>query len=130
AEALAAQEGLGADVDVKDVPGLSQEVETVLYRVAQEALRNVMRHARANRVSVVLRPNGDSEEVRVSDDGVGFSAGGGELGRRRGGRSAGDDAPARRRADGSTHAGDGRHRRHPADQGGAAPNTGAGPVCI
>jgi signal transduction histidine kinase len=82
AEALAGQEGLAAAIDVEDVKDLSQEAETVLYRVAQEALRNVVRHARAGRVSVVLRPEGKVAEVVVSDDGVGFSANGGAFVRR------------------------------------------------
>jgi signal transduction histidine kinase len=81
-EALAGQEGLAATVEVEDVKDLSQEAETVLYRVAQEALRNVVRHAQAGRVTVVLRPEGEAAEVTVSDDGIGFSPDGAGLVRR------------------------------------------------
>ena len=54
------------------LPSLSTELELVIYRVAQEALTNVLRHAGASRCVVVL--NGDDAEVelRVSDDGVGL----------------------------------------------------------
>jgi len=51
---------------------LSQQVETVLYRVAQEALTNVVRHARAGEASVVVTVAGGSVQLVVEDDGVGF----------------------------------------------------------
>ncbi len=53
---------------------LPLEFETALYRVAQEALTNVLRHANARRVSVLLerRPGGVS--LIVEDDGRGFDA--------------------------------------------------------
>jgi signal transduction histidine kinase len=82
AEAVAAQEGLDARVDVRDLEGLSPETETVLYRVAQEALRNVVRHSRARSVSVALREDGEAVEVTVKDDGVGFTGDGAEFVRR------------------------------------------------
>jgi signal transduction histidine kinase len=43
-----------------------------LFRVLQEALTNVVRHARAHRVEVVLRHSGDGLELRVADDGIGI----------------------------------------------------------
>ncbi|WP_175828805.1 PAS domain-containing sensor histidine kinase [Burkholderia cepacia] len=43
-----------------------------LYRVAQEALTNVARHAQANEVSVILSTNERECRLRVHDDGVGF----------------------------------------------------------
>ena len=45
---------------------------TVLYRVAQEALTNITRHARAKRVSVSLRPIPDGARLEVRDDGRSF----------------------------------------------------------
>ena len=51
---------------------LEPEVETVLYRVAQEALANVAKHAKAQRVWVFLRADDDRVEMHVRDDGVGF----------------------------------------------------------
>lgn len=48
------------------------EVETACFRVAQEALANVARHARASKVTVELRVRGDDLELWIRDDGVGF----------------------------------------------------------
>jgi PAS domain S-box-containing protein len=47
-------------------------VETVLYRIVQEALTNVVRHAHATRVDVVLTVRDDKLVVIVEDDGIGF----------------------------------------------------------
>ncbi|HEU4686054.1 MAG TPA: ATP-binding protein [Nitrospira sp.] len=52
---------------------LPEEVEIACFRVIQEALTNIVRHAQATRVSVKLVHAGDSVEVCVTDDGVGFS---------------------------------------------------------
>ncbi len=51
---------------------LSAEIETVLYRVTQEALNNVAKHARANHVEVVLKHGLDETLLIIADDGVGF----------------------------------------------------------
>lgn len=51
---------------------LPQTMEIALYRIAQEALTNVMRHARASRVDVVLERRGATVFVLVEDDGKGF----------------------------------------------------------
>jgi signal transduction histidine kinase len=51
---------------------LSLEFETALYRVTQEALTNVLRHAQARRVSVLLERRADHVSLIVEDDGVGF----------------------------------------------------------
>lgn len=48
-------------------------VETDLYRVVQEAMTNVARHARATRVDVLVERRGDRVMVMVEDDGVGFA---------------------------------------------------------
>jgi signal transduction histidine kinase len=50
----------------------SPEVETVLYRVVQEALQNVAKHANASKVSVRVVQRNGSVELAVNDDGVGF----------------------------------------------------------
>ena len=54
---------------------LGEQVDTVLYRVAQEALTNVMRHANASRVWVDLRCLAHGEfRLMIADDGSGFDA--------------------------------------------------------
>jgi signal transduction histidine kinase len=57
--------GVGAD------PG----VETAAYRIIQEAVTNVVRHAAARRVVVGLRQRGSELRVDIADDGVGFAVG-------------------------------------------------------
>ena len=63
---------------------LPREIETVVYRVIQEALTNVVRHAHASEVSVTVAAGSGSVRVLVEDDGAGFDAGhlpdGGHLG--------------------------------------------------
>jgi two-component system, NarL family, sensor histidine kinase UhpB len=54
------------------LPPLPTELELVIYRVAQEALTNVLRHAQASRCLIVLESNDGEVELRVSDDGVGM----------------------------------------------------------
>jgi len=54
---------------------LPPEVETALYRIVQESLTNIVKHARATSVSVVLTRKDDSVSVVVEDDGVGFEPG-------------------------------------------------------
>jgi signal transduction histidine kinase len=63
------------DVDLALAAGerpLDPELESALYRVIQEALTNVAKHARAEQVELVLRRDGDHIDLLVRDDGVGF----------------------------------------------------------
>ncbi len=55
-------------------PHLPPELETACFRVAQEALTNVARHAQARNVWVDLHLVGEALDLRVRDDGVGFDA--------------------------------------------------------
>lgn len=57
------------------LPTLSSEEEVVLYRIAQEALTNVLRHANATRAELALRTDGDRLVLAVTDDGQGFESG-------------------------------------------------------
>ena len=54
------------------LPQLSPEAELVIYRIAQEAITNALRHAEATRVTLSLRAVGDAVELRVVDDGRGM----------------------------------------------------------
>jgi signal transduction histidine kinase len=73
ASALSAREGLAIGVDG---PGerlpLRPEVEEQLYRLGQEALANVVKHARASSATVHIEARDDSVLMDVSDDGRGF----------------------------------------------------------
>ncbi|MCB9419943.1 MAG: PAS domain-containing protein [Ardenticatenaceae bacterium] len=51
---------------------LQLEVETAVYRIVQEALTNVIRHAHATRVDVILNQNPNSLNIIIEDNGVGF----------------------------------------------------------
>ncbi len=56
-----------------DLPSeLAPELETVLYRVTQESLANVGKHARASRVDISLAASDGRVRLLVCDDGVGF----------------------------------------------------------
>ena len=66
------------------IEGDSTEVSVAaamgLYRILQEALANVLKHAQASRVDVALTFEPDEVELIVQDDGVGFDADDHELG--------------------------------------------------
>lgn len=53
---------------------LSPELETACFRIAQEALTNVVRHANARQVWVELSQRGEELRLIVRDDGIGFDA--------------------------------------------------------
>jgi len=55
-----------------DLPPLDPQTELVLYRVAQEGLTNVARHAEAEQAELSLRHTGDSVELCIVDDGRGI----------------------------------------------------------
>jgi two-component system sensor histidine kinase UhpB len=54
------------------IPALAEDVELVLYRVAQEGLTNVARHAEASRVDLTLERGPKGVTLRVADDGRGL----------------------------------------------------------
>jgi nitrate/nitrite-specific signal transduction histidine kinase len=83
ADAVTGQKGIPVDVTVEgevgegmEDPGseLPAEVRVALYRIAQEALNNVVKHAQAGRVSVSLcyAPGDEEVELGICDDGRGF----------------------------------------------------------
>jgi signal transduction histidine kinase len=65
--------GLRTKLDYPAELQLGVEDEALCYRVAQEALRNVVAHAQANAVSVSMSDDAGAVTLSVSDDGVGFS---------------------------------------------------------
>lgn len=69
------REATGLDVQVGSSIGparLPAEAETAVYRIAQEALANVLRHAAADRVSIVVTRRGGRVSIVIEDDGRGF----------------------------------------------------------
>ena len=65
--------GIVVDLDVPDsLPELDPQVELAIYRVAQEALTNAVRHAHCHAVRVFLGPVGEDILLHVADDGVGM----------------------------------------------------------
>jgi signal transduction histidine kinase len=53
---------------------LTREAEIAIYRIAQEALTNVAKHAHASRVDVMLESRDNGVVLVLEDDGVGFDA--------------------------------------------------------
>ena len=76
AQRTASAEGVAVetkiDLELEDRGILSPEVESSLYRLAQEALTNITKHADASRVELTLVHRDDVVELSVSDDGAGF----------------------------------------------------------
>ncbi|MGH3798261.1 MAG: GAF domain-containing protein [Pseudonocardiaceae bacterium] len=71
------EQRFGVDVDLAVVPlrrPVPPELETTVYRVVQEALTNVAKHARAHSASVTLTARGKQLTAVVEDDGCGFDA--------------------------------------------------------
>lgn len=74
-ERFARSAGFAVDLRLAETPlELPAETALCLYRVAQEALRNIAHHARASRVEVVLHEKEGGLELGLRDDGVGFAA--------------------------------------------------------
>jgi PAS domain S-box-containing protein len=69
---LAARANLTVKYDGLELPGLPDTVAISLYRLAQEALTNVIKHADASQAQVVLRRSGRQLSLLVADDGRGF----------------------------------------------------------
>ena len=68
-------EGLDVRLDVElGEDRLEPEVETAVYRLVQEALTNVAKHARAEHVAIRVHGTGDRNTLEVADDGHGFDA--------------------------------------------------------
>ena len=65
---------LAVERDIHKVEALSPEEEVVAYRVAQEALTNIARHAGASTVRLSLRAGASAPRLELTDDGRGFDA--------------------------------------------------------
>lgn len=73
AKEITTRAGIALDMpEVIMMPPLSPDIEQCIYRVAQEALTNVAKHAKAKKVTVKLEAADSKAVLTVSDDGVGF----------------------------------------------------------
>jgi signal transduction histidine kinase len=70
--ALQARHDLTVQADLCEEPALPLKAKQELYRIAQEALHNTVKHAHASKVELVLRRTANAVILEVCDDGVGF----------------------------------------------------------
>jgi len=71
-EAVEGRAGVESRLEVDEFVQLPGDVEQELYRIAQEALNNALKHAAAGSVVVYLRQSNGMVEMEIVDDGVGF----------------------------------------------------------
>ena len=75
AHTFAERSGIETTVETHLEARLPPEIETTLYRVVQEALSNIVKHAAAEHVSIVVTQHGGAVAATVDDDGQGFAEG-------------------------------------------------------
>ena len=84
ARSLGEAAGIAIAVEIEPMPELDGEVQTLLFRITQEALNNVVKHAGARSVLVHLVERGGRLQLQIVDDGGGFdpdnARGGGGIG--------------------------------------------------
>jgi PAS domain S-box-containing protein len=73
---LSARHGLEVHTDLCDEPTLPLDIKEALYRIAQEALHNTVKHAQAGRVDLRLADQAGTVVLEVCDDGKGFNPAG------------------------------------------------------
>jgi signal transduction histidine kinase len=69
---IAQQHHIVVDVHPAEVATVSHDVSLCLFRVAQEALNNAVRHGKATHISVSLSQATDVIRLEIRDDGIGF----------------------------------------------------------
>jgi signal transduction histidine kinase len=75
AAAVQGRTGLSVSVEVEHEERLPLDVEEALYRIAQEALHNVVKHANAEQARISLKRVGGDLRLQIEDDGIGFDPG-------------------------------------------------------
>jgi signal transduction histidine kinase len=74
AAAVQARHGIRVEATFDKEPDASLETKESLYRIAQEALHNTVKHARASNAEVKLEEDPEGITLQISDDGAGFDA--------------------------------------------------------
>ena len=72
-ETFSEQTGMRVDLESQIRERLPPDVETAFFRIVQEALTNIVKHARAGAVSIVLAQTGRQVTAVIEDDGRGFT---------------------------------------------------------
>ena len=72
--AVAARHRLQVEIVAETEPDIDNSAKEALYRIAQESLQNVVKHASAHAVRVQLVSEGDKVELVIDDDGIGFDS--------------------------------------------------------
>ena len=72
AKGVSGRMGLPIAVEGSEVGRFPPPIETALYRIVQEAVSNVCRHAKANRVNIRLQRDAGTIHCSIQDDGIGF----------------------------------------------------------
>ncbi|WP_119071658.1 GAF domain-containing protein [Aggregatilinea lenta] len=73
AEAIASRTRAEINLDTDEDCGLPADLQMVFYRIAQESLNNIMKHAMATRIDVELRCTPNAVTLSITDDGQGFN---------------------------------------------------------
>ena len=71
-EAIAGRARLPVELKLEGDSTLPPDIQIALYRITQEALNNIAKHARASAVTVNLACRPDQTVLQISDNGVGF----------------------------------------------------------
>jgi signal transduction histidine kinase len=74
AEAIAVRYKLPVNLELPDEPSLPLETKQALLRIAQEAMHNAVKHARASQMQLKLVALNSGWKLEITDDGVGFDA--------------------------------------------------------
>ncbi|MCA9857603.1 MAG: sensor histidine kinase, partial [Dehalococcoidia bacterium] len=74
--ATRARYGVAVVADLPEEPDVPLRVKEALYRIAQEAMHNTIKHARASRIDIRLAASAERTQLEIRDDGSGFVADG------------------------------------------------------
>ena len=71
-EAVEERAGMKVEIDIDESLELSDRIQDGLYRIAQEALNNALKHAKANQITLNLKGTLSRVRMEIMDDGLGF----------------------------------------------------------